>query len=398
MEYSRKSEKAIFIDQEALSTLALAQEGLLYPVDGLMNKKSAEEVTRTKLYKNHSFPFSFILAPKGKRNEEVLKSLKKGEIVTLKVNHKPVGWIEVDEVFEIDPNERVQEIYGTQNPSHPGVKATMKRLGRFAISGKFEVDYPKLRHIKEQITTAKERTGAKQTSAMMMAARPLHRAHERLIRTTLDRSDLVVIFLFKPFYEDSTLPYKLRYRSMDYFVKTYLPANRVIIVPLEYTYIFAGYNEVILNALVAQNYGCDELVIGQNHAGLGSFYDKNRIQSVFDHLKGFKIQIHTAPEYAYCDICRTLVSNKTCPHGEHHHISYHADSILELLKKGLLPPAVLVRKEISAMILAHMFPNRFENLEKIYYDLMPGSGLLERQSEEDFYIKLMKLYHTTSLK
>jgi sulfate adenylyltransferase len=232
----------------------------------------------------------------------------------------------------------------------------------------------------------------------MMAARPLHRAHERLIRTTLDESDLLVIFLLKPYKEDPTLPYQLRYRSMDYFVKNYLPANRVIIVPLEYTYIFAGYNEVILDALVAENFGCDELVIGRNHAGLGSFYDKNRIQSVFDHLKGFHIAIHTAPEYAYCDICRTLVSDKTCPHGEHHHISYHADSILELLKKGLLPPAVLVRGEISAMILAHLFPNRFENLEKIYYDLMPGSGLLESQSEEDFYIKLMKLYQTTSLK
>ena len=392
MAYSRRSEKAIFIDQEALSTLALVQEGLLQPVDGLMNEKTSEEVNRTKCYKGHSFPFSFILAPKGRRNEEVLKSLKSGEIVDLFVDSKPVGWIEVDEVFKIDPEARVQEIYGTQNASHPGVRATMKRLGHYAVSGKYHVEYPGFRKIKEQIMAAKNRIGAKQTSALMMAARPLHRAHERLIRTTLDRSDLVVIFLFKPYQDDNTLPYELRYRSMDYFVKNYLPANRVVIVPLEYTYIFAGYNEVILDALVAENFGCDELVIGQNHAGLGSFYDKNRIQSVFDHLKGFKIQIHTAPEYAYCDICRTLVSSRTCPHGEHHHISYHADSILELLKKGLLPPAVLVRKEISAMILTHLYPNRFENLEKVYYDLMPGSGLLETQSEEDFYIKLMKLY------
>ncbi len=390
--------KAIYIDREALSTLALVQEGLLKPVDGLMDSKTAKEVNRTKLYKGHSFPFPFILAPKGRRNEEVLKSLKPKERVDLIVDGKVVGWIETKEVFEIDPQARVQEIYGTQNASHPGVQATMKRLGRYAISGRYRVEYPDLGKIKEQIATAKNRIGAKQTSALMMAARPLHRAHERLIRTTLDRSDLVVIFLFKPYREDSTLPYELRYRSMEYFVKNYLPANRVIIVPLEYTYIFAGYNEVILDALVAQNYGCDELVIGQNHAGLGSFYDKNRIQSVFDHIKGFSIQIHTAPEYAYCDICRTLVSSRTCPHGEHHHISYHADSILELLKKGLLPPAVLIRKELSAMILAHLFPGRFENLEKIYYDLMPGSGLLENQSEEDFYIKLMKLYQTTSLK
>ncbi|WP_457592693.1 sulfate adenylyltransferase, partial [Hydrogenimonas sp.] len=309
--------KAIYIDREALSTLALVQEGLLKPVEGLMDSKTAEKVTKTKLYKGHSFPFPFILAPKGKRNEEILKSLRPGERVDLVVDGANVGWIETKEVFEIDPQTRVQEIYGTQNASHPGVQATMKRLGRYAISGKYRVEYPHLRQIKEQIAVAKNRIGAKQTSALMMAARPLHRAHERLIRTTLDRSDLVVIFLFKPYREDSTLPYELRYRSMEYFVKNYLPANRVIIVPLEYTYIFAGYNEVILDALVAQNYGCDELVIGQNHAGLGSFYDKNRIQSVFDHLRGFKIHIQTAPEYSYCDICMTLVSNKTCPHGEH---------------------------------------------------------------------------------
>ncbi|WP_353662245.1 sulfate adenylyltransferase [Hydrogenimonas sp. SS33] len=398
MASSRKSDKRLYIDREALSTLALVEEGLLRPVDGLMDSATAAEVNKTKCYKGRSFPFPFILAPRGRRNEEVLRSLKPKERLELVVDDEPVGWLVADEVFEIDPQQRLQEIYGTQNPAHPGVQATMRRLGRYAVAGKYHVAYPKFRKIKEQITTAKERIGAKQTSALMMAARPLHRAHERLIRTTLDRSDLVVIFLLKPYREDPTLPYELRYRAMDYFVKNYLPANRVVIVPLEYTYIFAGYNEVILDALVAENFGCDELVIGQNHAGLGSFYDKNRMQSVFDHLKGINITIHTAPEYAYCDICRTLVSNRTCPHGEHHHISYHADSILELLKKGLLPPAVLIRKEISAMILTHLFPNRFDNLEKIYYDLMPGSGLLESQSEEDFYIKLMKLYQTTSLK
>ena len=395
---NRPEGKSLYIDAEALSTLALVQEGLLHPVDGLMDRKTSAEVNRTKSYQGHSFPFPFILAPRGRRNEEILTSLKPGEKVTLVVDGESVGWLDVKEVFPIDPQQRLQEIYGTQSPSHPGVQATMRRLGRYAVAGDYEVHYPKYRKIKEQIQTAKNRIGAAKTSALMMAARPLHRAHERLIRTTLDESDLVVIFLLKPFHEDATLPYELRHRSMEYFVKNYLPANRVVIVPLEYTYIFAGYNEVILDAMVAENFGCDELVIGRNHAGLGSFYDKNRMQSVFDHLEGFKIAIHTAPEYAYCDICRTLVSHKTCPHGEHHHISYHADSILELLKKGLLPPAVLIRKEISAMILAHLYPNRFENLEKIYYDLMPGSGLLESQSEEDFYIKLMKLYQTTSLK
>ena len=74
-----------------------------------------------------------------------------------------------------------------------------------------------------------------------------------------------------------------------------------------------------------------------------------------------------------------------------------SDSILELLELGFLPPAALIRKEISAFLLSKLFPNRFKNLEKLYYDLLPVEGLLEEHTEKDFYLELMKLYQTTSL-
>jgi sulfate adenylyltransferase len=111
------------------------------------------------------------------------------------------------------------------------------------------------------------------------------------------------------------------------------------------------------------------------------------------------IEIEVVQEYVYCNICKTIVSTKSCPHGSHHHISYHSDSIFELIKTGLLPPPILMRKEISAKILAHLFPNRFKNLEKLFYDIAPSKGLIEEQrGEEQFYISLMKLYQTSSLK
>jgi sulfate adenylyltransferase len=112
---------------------------------------------------------------------------------------------------------------------------------------------------------------------------------------------------------------------------------------------------------------------------------------------GIDIEIKLESEYVYCDECTTLVSKTTCPHGQHHQISYHADSILELLEAGLLPPAVLIRKEISAFLLSKLLPNRFKNLEKLYYDLLPIEGLLKEHTEKDFYLELMKLYQTTSL-
>ncbi|MFC2074163.1 hypothetical protein ACFLR3_02820 [Campylobacterota bacterium] len=229
-----------------------------------------------------------------------------------------------------------------------------------------------------------------------MAGNPLHRAHERLIRQTLDKTDLIVIFLLKP-YNEKELVYETRYESLEFFITHFLPKNRVVLIPLESSYIFAGYNEVLIDAIVAKNYGCNSLTIGQNHAGVGMYYDQNAHKSIVDKLVGINIDINIAAEYVYCNVCKTLVSTQTCPHGQHHHISYHSESILELLKIGLLPPAVLMRKEISALILAKLFPDRFKNLEKLYYDILPITGLLEEHSEKDFYLELMKLYQTTSL-
>jgi len=390
------SRKSLYLDSEALSTLALVKAGLISPVEGLMGKKEADEVDRTKIYKGVPFPFSFILAPYGAENEAVLKTLQKGDIVALVNEGNPVGELEVDEIFDVNPAQRLQNIYGTSDTTHPGVKNTRIRLGNIAVSGTYTVDYPLIEDNKKRIQTMITRTGAKFVSSMMLAANPLNRAHERLIRQTISESDLLIIFLRKPFTAQG-LRYDIRHNALTTFVDNFLPRNKVLIIPFENSYIFAGYNELILDALLAKNYGCKQLVIGKNHGGLGLYYDKNRLNSVFDHCKHIDINIKTIDEYVYCDTCKTLVSTNTCPHGQHHHVHYHSDSIMKLIQSGLIPPSILIRKEVSANILAALFPERFENLQEMYYSLMPGSGLLEQQSEEQFYLKLIELYQTSSL-
>ena len=393
---SSKRNKTLFIDQEAASALELLDAGLLYPVTRLMNKQESDEVSKSGMIDGKTFPFPFILAPAGKRNEETLKNLSEGEKITLVCEGEEFSEMIVEEVFEIDPQERLLQIYGTTDIMHPGIQATLKRLGRYAVAGSFKLQKNAAQKGKQIIEQAKKLIDAKHTSALVMAANPLHRAHERLIRQTLDGTDLVVIFLLKP-YNEQNLEYSLRYETLKYFLENFLPKNKAVIVPLENSYIFAGYNEIILDAIVAKNHGCDKLVIGRNHAGLGMFYDCNSNKSIIDRLVGIDIEIEIASEYVYCDKCRTLVSTNTCPHGQHHHISYKADSIRELLELGILPPAVLMRKELSSYILSKLYPNRFKNLEKLYYDVLPVGGLLQEHTEQDFYMELMKLYQTTSL-
>lgn len=395
MASSRKN-RALYLDREAVSALVLLKAGILTPVAELMNEHQSKEVLNTGMYDGKTFPFPLILSPNGKINETILTTAQKGEMLDLICENTLIGELCVDEVYEIDPHERLRQIYGTEDLSHPGVNATYKRLGKYAICGPYTIDLTHVEMIRSAITEAKEQIGAQHTTAIFMAANPLHRAHERLIRQSLERTDLIVIFLLKP-YHNSNLTYELRHQTIDYFIENYLPRNRVIVVPLESSYIFAGSNEVIIDAIVAKNYGCDRLMIGQNHAGIGMYYDRNANKSIIDRLVGIDIEVGIASEYVYCNQCKTLVSVQTCPHGHHHHISYHAESILELMQQGLLPPAVLVRKEISAMIVSSLYPNRFKNLAKLYYDIMPINGLLEEHSEKDFYIELMNLYQTTSL-
>ncbi|MBU0720298.1 sulfate adenylyltransferase [bacterium] len=395
MTSSRKN-KTIYIDKEAASALDLVKDGLLEPVTGLMGEQESKEVLKTGLIDGKTFPFPFILAPSGKRNEEVIKSLQKGEEITILCENEPYATLIVDETFQIKPSDRTKQIYGTDDLAHPGVMATIKRLGSWALSGEYTLLSDAINENKKIIQEAKQLINANHTSSLVMAANPLHRGHERLIRQTLDTTDLLVIFLLKP-YDNSNLRFEIRKESLEYFINNFLPKNRVVVVPLENSYIFAGYNEIILDAIVAKNYGCDRLTIGRNHAGLGMFYDCNSNKSIIDKVVGIDIEIQIASEYVYCDKCRTLVSKNTCPHGQHHQISYHADSILELLQLGLLPPAVLIRKEISAFILSKILPKRFKNLEKLYYDILPVEGLLEEHTEKDFYLELMKLYQTTSL-
>ncbi|MCH9739777.1 MAG: sulfate adenylyltransferase [Epsilonproteobacteria bacterium] len=395
MASSRKN-RQLFIDVEALSTLALVQEGLISPVDKLMNEDEAREVTETKMYKGVPYPFSFVLAPSGKQNRASLEALEKGDVVELVSEGKVVGELTVESTFKIDPKQRLNCIFGTSDTTHPGVKNTIKRLGEIAVSGEYHVDYPLITsHLNRVKNTIKE-SGAKNISALMLAANPLNRAHERMIRHTLEESDLVVLFLLKPF-NNYGLRFDIRYEAVMSFIEHFLPPNKVVVVPLENSYIFSGYNELVLDALVAKNYGCTRLMISKSHHGLGLFYDKNRLNSIFDAAKGIKIEINTVEQYVYCNKCRTLVSTNTCPHGQHHHVHYHSASIMQLINVGMMPPSVLVRREVSANILSTLYPDRFENLQEIYDALMPNEGLMEEHSEEDFYVNLMGLYQTTSL-
>ncbi|MDR2635919.1 MAG: sulfate adenylyltransferase [Campylobacteraceae bacterium] len=255
-------------------------------------------------------------------------------------------------------------------------------------------DYAK--GIRQQIEEAKAKLSAIRVSAIIMAASPFHRAHERLVRITLEKSDLVVIFLLETQKYKELLPFALREKTLQYFVDNYLHKNRVLVIPLRSDTFDEDCFNSANHGIVAKSLGCNTLVVGEYHNGIGFYYDDNRLKTSLDECEE-SANIDVVSRFVFCNECNTLVSVKTCPHGMHHHIKYNSSSLTALLKEGILPPAMLMRKDISAIILSTICPNRFKNIAQIYNDLFPSMGLIEMHSDEDFYMELMKLYQTTSL-
>ena len=173
-----------------------------------------------------------------------------------------------------------------------------------------------------------------------------------------------------------------------------MPKDRIFVFPLRHIGVFSTHLNVILEATIAKNLGCTKLVVGQNHAGLGMFYEQNRPRTILDDIsQRFGIEVVVLPEFVYCNKCKISVSTRSCPHGSHHHIKFHSKSLKDLLKTGIIPPTIFMRREISAMILKHFFPNRFEKVQNIYNDLFPNTGIVAaHKKDEDFYEQLLSMY------
>ena len=385
---------SILINDEAFGALDLIENQIFSKFNRLMNEKEANEVYETGFLGGEPMPYAFVFAPQGKRNQETIKNAQKGEKIELiNSSGESVGHINVSGSFKFDETKSAQNIFRANE-----TESARQCCGKLAISGEIKIYGSALEKVKERIVTVKKEQNAQKITAIMLTAEPFNRAHERLIRMTIDKADLVLLFLLKSHGVDEVMSFALKKKVLEYFIQNYIPQNRLIIVPFENSSLFSSHLNPTLECIAAHRLGADKLVVGQNHAGIGMFYDHNVAHTVLERYKNdLNLEIVVLPELVYCNECKTLVSTKTCPHGQHHHIKYHAQTLKTLLLSGILPPAILMRRDISAMVLSELFPNRFENIQKLCDDLFPSNGLLEKQTEREFYEKLMKLYQTTSL-
>lgn len=376
---SQRKNKIIKITNDILCTLELVKNKIFSNYNKLMNQDEADSAIKKGYFNGEAMPNPFVFFV----DEKEAKELKNGDEAVLICEENEVGYIKISSVFK-SKNEYKSSVFARGE------------IKEWAISGEFEILSNEIKNTLDELERIKTELNAKKITAVMLTADPLHRAHERLIRMTIDKADLVVIFLLQT-HGNEHLSFNLRKKSLEIFAKKYLPPNKITIFPFKSS-IFKAHQNPALECITAHNIGANKLVLGQNHAGIGMFFDHNQPKTMLDrYINDLGMEIIVLPELVYCNECKTIVSTRTCPHGQHHHIKYHPPTIKTLLFNGIMPPAILMRSEISALILSELFKDRFSDVQKLCDALFPNSGLLEERNERDFYKELMKLYQTTSL-
>jgi sulfate adenylyltransferase len=115
---------------------------------------------------------------------------------------------------------------------------------------------------------------------------------------------------------------------------------------------YAGPREALLHALFRQNFGCSHLVIGRDHAGVGSYYGPFDAQHIFDTLPpdSLVIQPLKIDVTFYCYRCGGMATARTCPHGDEHRLQISGTRLREMFANGETIPDEFSRPEVVAIL------------------------------------------------
>ncbi len=272
-----------------------------------------------------------------------------------------IATMRVTEKYTIDKAHECARVFGTTDLAHPGVKMVMEQGDvnlagpvRVLSQGGFPEKYGELFMTPAQTRALFSSLGWSRIAAFQ-TRNPMHRSHEYLAKVAIEVCDGVLVHSLLGALKPGDIPAEVRTRAIAALAHKYFVPSTIVQAGYPLDMRYAGPREALLHALFRQNYGCSHLIVGRDHAGVGSYYGPFDSHHIFDQIPADALQ--TKPlkiDVAFwCYQCGSMASGRTCPHDDSDRLQVSGTQLRKTLSEGGEVPAEFSRPEVVEILRAH---------------------------------------------
>jgi sulfate adenylyltransferase len=327
------------------------------PLDGFMTHADWEGVCDGMRMANYLFwPIPVTLST----DDATAATLHTGKEIALvdPDNGEVLATMKVTEKYKINKAHECATIFRTTDIEHPGVKMVMEQ-GDVNLAGPVKVlsqgGFPE-RYGAFYMTPAQTRAAFEangwSTVAAFQTRNPMHRSHEYLAKVAIEVCDGVLIHSLLGNLKPGDIPANVRTKAIAVLIDKYFVKNTVVQsgYPLDMRY--AGPREALLHALFRQNYGCSHLIVGRDHAGVGSYYGPFDAHHIFDEIPADALKTRPLKiDWTFwCYRCEGIATGRTCPHEDSDRLLVSGTKLRKWLSEGDPVPAEFSRPEVLEIL------------------------------------------------
>lgn len=269
--------------------------------------------------------------------------------------------LKLTEKYTIDKAHECAMVYKTADIEHPGVKMVMEQ-GEVNLAGSLKVlslggfpeRYGELFMSPKETRALFDSYGWSKVAAFQ-TRNPMHRSHEYLAKVAIEVCDGVLIHSLLGNLKPGDIPADVRTQAIGVLTEKYFVKKTVVQAGYPLDMRYAGPREALLHALFRQNYGCSHLIVGRDHAGVGSYYGPFDAHHIFDQIPegSLETQALKIDWTFWCYQCGGMASARTCPHGDEHRLLLSGTKLRKMLSENSEVPPEFSRPEVLAVLRAY---------------------------------------------